>query len=424
MLVSLFELETAVDPERFKVAIAEAMGRHEHLKSKVTLMADGNAFFEAIPRPKVKVSIEKYEPAESEDEESLLDIAFEWADEAVKFDLDLSSGELMRHILISDGKTLVWGIASHYLTGDALSIQYLARDVFALLDDSDLKLPPLAWQAPAAADMISFKDLAWPARLKVKRLNKLWRHEGKAFGWGDLSRMRQNFHEAYPLHVLHDVLEPETVRGLRALSRKHNIHFCSLFAAAYIKATNENDSILVQVSTRPEGYEGVGTYLGGVTPELGKKRGERPLLEIAKLFSEKLDEDITNPQKLHHAAIVLLGMEGSLIDAGYYSAYDGNKSKTALMMRQLYGLGGSGSGTQLSNLKVVPAKAAYRFGKVNAGYCLTPVAPNVSRNVSVMTVGETLGFTVGFYQDPAYENFLMEKVLGMLREAAAGAEGV
>lgn len=418
MMITLFEIDRGVDLDRFRVAIAEAMNRHEQLKSKITLHTDGRAYYEPINRAVVKVDIETYEPAEDEDEESLLDIAFEWAQEAVRFSLDLGSGELMRHILIGDGVSTVWGIASHYLAGDAPSLQYLARDVFACLDDSSLKLSPLAWQEPADEHLPSEQSLAWPAKLRVKRMNKLWAREGKAFTWPDLARMQENFHAAWPLHTLHASLEPEVVRALRELARREDVHFCTLIAGCYVKATTEKDPVSILVDTRPDGFEGVGTYQGGVSLDISKIRGEQPLLTLAKNFSAQMDENMKDPQKLHHAAIVLLGISESLIDSGYYYAYDGLNAKSAEQMAQLYGLTRAGTGMQLSNLKIIPAEKSYAFGAIRQVYVIPPMAPNFSRSISlVSTPGERLGIAVNFYQDESYENFLLRKVCGMLKEA-------
>lgn len=421
MMVTLFGIEGAVDTDRFKVAIAEAMNRHEQLKSKITLKADGEAYYEPISRAVVKVDIEKYEPAESDDEESLMDIAFEWADEAVCFSLDLSSGELMRHLILSDGETAVWGIASHYLAGDAPSLQYFARDVFALLEDSQLKLKPLAWQAPDESDVPGEDSLSWPAKFKVKKINKLWRREEKSFSWPDLSRMEKNFHEAYPMYILHTDLEPEVTAALRELARRENVHFVSLFAAAYAKATAEKDTQSVSLSTRPPQYEGVGTYQGSIGLDLSKIRGEHSLTSVAKILSEQMTNNMKDPEKVHHAHIVLLGMDETLIDAGYYQAYDGLDSKAAEMMRQLYGLADVGSGTQLSNLGIIPAKESYAFGEINEVYLIPPLAPNFTRSISLATAGGHMGIIVSFYQDEAYENFLLEKTIGMLKEAVGFA---
>ncbi len=417
MMVTLFEITGNVDLDHFKVALASAMNRHEQLKSKITIKGDGEAFYEPIPRANVKLKVETYEPAEDDDVESLMDIAFEWAEEAVTFSLNLSEGELMRHILLSDGVKAVWGIASHYLAGDAPSIQYLARDVFALLDDSSLKLAPPEWRAPENEEVLNVDALAWPAKFKVKRMNKIWQREGKSFTWPDLERMQKNFHEAYPLYILHESLEAEFTDALRQLAHDHKLRFSMLFAAAYLKATADKEAVSLLLSTRPEGYEGVGTYQGGISIDVSKMR-EHDLLEIAKMLSDKTDEAIQKPEQVHHSAIVLLGMDENLIDSAYYFAYDGYKAKSAEMMAQLYGLTRVGSGTQINNMTVIPAEEEYAFGRITQVYVIPPLAPNFSRSISLSTVSGRLGIVVNFYLDEAYENFLLKKVISMLREAA------
>lgn len=413
MMLSFFEIEGGPDPERVKRAIARAMGRHEQLKSKITLKHDGEAYYEPIPKPEVRVAIETYEPPESDDEESLLDIAFERAEEMVQLNLDLSSGELMRHLILSDGEMTVWVIASHYLAGDAYSMQYLAGDVFRILDEPETKLEEIPWY-DASEGVPGSEVLSWPSKKRVSRLNKIWKREGKAFDWNDLKRMQTNFHEAWPLHVFQKSFEPAFTRAMQELVRRENLHFFSPFAAAFAKASAERDHVSLLVSTRPEGYEGVGTYQGGVSLPMPKGRTE-DLLELARSFSETADQEMKLPEKLHHSAVVLYGIDETLIDAGYYSAYDALKSKAAMAMAQIYGFRQSGSGMQLSNLKVTPIPCAYGFGSLKRIFLLPPMAPNFARSISLATAGENLGMMVSSYGDRAYENFLTEKTEEILR---------
>lgn len=418
MLITLFHLRGDIDLTRFASAIEKAMGRHEQLCSRIVQTPEGQAGYVPMEKPRVEITTETYEPAESADEESLTDIAFEWADAAVRFQMDLAEGELMRHVLISDGLETIWGVASHYLAGDAFSIQFLAKDVFRILDQPGTELSLLPWQEVKEADLPLENYMFFTDKLKFKRINKMWAKDKRVFGSDDLRRMHHNFHEAYPLHSVHTELSAETVESLQRLTAERKVRFSSLLGAVFVMASRETDALSLPVSIRPEGYEGVGNYLGSLSLQVPKKVSS-DLWSAAVDLTEKIDKGMTMPTLLHHSAIILQGVSDTLIDAGYYAVYDGFKSTAALQMSGLYGLTTAGTGTQINNLKILPLAGRYGFGFVEHVYVMPPMAPNFARIVGVATVENRLSITMTFYQDKAHEQRLLDRVKEILETTAS-----
>ncbi len=402
--VTIFQLNGGIDPDEMKQRIASAMNRHEQLKSRIVSTADGEGGYEPISEAIAEVEVETYEPAESEDEESLLDIAMEWAVEAAALRLDLAKGELMRHLLLTDGNESVWAIVSHYLAGDAYSIQYLARDVLEGHSES------LAWQ-DVSVEVPDVSALALPARKKLQNMNRKWEKTKKVFLQEDFRRMHRNFHDAYPIHYHYREFDEELTEILQTVARSRNASFTAILAAAFVQASAEPDVVSVSVSTRPESYEGVGIYIGGVGLKPPKRQDYWGMVEQ---FTRTLADEGTNPLKLFHTDMIAGSFAGSLLDAGYYAAFDAFKDKTAQEMQQIYGLSSPGTGTQLNNLKQVPLPS----DQVARVYVFPPLTPSYTRVVGVATVDKRLTFTLAAYREEDYQQTVLDRVVELLREIA------
>ncbi len=405
-----------LDLERFRDAICRAMGRHEQLCSRIVQTSDGEAGYEPIAEPVCRVSIETYEPADPDDEEteSLMDIAMEWAKEEVKKTFDLASGELMRHVLISDTVETIWGIAYHYLAGDAMSFQYLAGDVFALLEAPETELAPIAW-VKQPMEMPEQAALALPARQKLQNMNKRWAKSRTVFTNEDFARMHRNFQEAYPLHLMYEELDEGVVSGLRAVSRARNVRFTALVAAAVALASQEKDTISVIVDVRPMDYRGFGVYSGGLGLQIPKKL-TADFWDYATAFSNKIDSEIHNNVKLFHTELIAGDFDGTLLDAGYYARYDAFGDKTAEEMAVIYGIASPGTGTQINNMREVPLASNYSFGRLENVYFFPAMTPSYARAVGTATVGGRMAMTWSFYRDEPHELDLMRRTLEILRE--------
>lgn len=406
-LLHIYSFRGQIDPKRFRDCISSAMHAHEHLCQKVSISDEGEATFEALEEPQVRVEIEEYEPPESDEEETLVDIAFQWAEESVRYNFDVFSGEMIKHVLLTDGESFVWGIASHYLAGDAKSIQFMVRDVLKLMDDKAFVLGTVPWEPLDSANVPNENKLFFTAKRQVRKMNQEWLRSAKSFGPRDRERMSKNFHEAYPMHILHERLDKKTFQALQNLCREKRIHFSALLAAAYYKASSDTDNVHFTVSTRKPGYEGVGIYQGGIQVEYPKFTGD--LMSLAHKISIKMAEKLDNPNAVHHSAIVLQGIEGTLIDAGYYAAYDGLKNKSAQTIQGMYGISSAGKGFQISNLGVIYSEEEFNFASLEEVYFLAPFIPNFARMIGVITIGDTMTITHACYVDPDFERLVLER---------------
>ncbi len=412
----MYRFGDGLDLALLKEAIRKAMGRHEQFCSRIVQTPDGEAGYEAIAEPVCAISVDTFEPATSDDEESLMDIAVEWAEEQAKERFDLASGELMRHVLISDTEETIWAIAYHYLAGDAMSFQYLAEDVFSLMEDPDLELAFIPWMEQPLA-MPDASALALPARQKLQNMNKRWAKKTRVFGQEDFERLHTNFHEAYPLHLLFDELDEDIVLGLQSASREHNVRFTAMLAAAVALASQEKDTISVIVNVRPTDYRGVGIYSGGLGLQ-APKRFNPGFWDFAEEFSKKLDNELGNTAKMFHTELIAGHFDGTLLDAGYYSRYDAFSDKVAEEMAHVYGIVSAGSGTQMNNMRVLPLAEDYAFGRLENVYFFPAMTPSYARAVGIATIGGRMAVTWSYYHDEVYETDLLERTLAILREVA------
>lgn len=405
IMVQIFALSGAVSPALFREKLSKAMNRHEYFRTRVVETRDGDAFYEEIAEAVVSLEIEEFEPAESDDEESMVDIAFEWAEEAVQYPMAIQRGELMKHRLFTDGETMAWAVASHYLAGDAYSILYLARDVFRALDQPQYKLDLLAWKPLDISKLPDDSNLFFTARRKVKKLNQTWQKDKRSFTPNDRERMTKNFHEAFPMKFYHTELDQETVLALRELADREGLRFTSLIGAAYYMASAEKDNLHITVSTREAGNEGAGIYQGGI--QLDYPKMAMDTLGMAKKISAKMDELLNRPTAVHHSASVLLGLEGTLIDAGYYAAFDALDNASAKTIRSMYGLSGQGRGMQISNLKNCFEDEDYAFATIDNIYLMPPFINNFARMIGVVSVQNRMSITHAAFYDKEYEQIIL-----------------
>lgn len=414
--ITLFAFKGAVDADLMKAKIKEAMNAHPFLKQKIRVDEKQEAYYEPIDKAVVDVEIDRYEPANDEDEESLLDIALEEAKEAVAWPMDVFRGQFMKHKLYTDGESLVWLISSHYLGGDGQSILYLARDVFRLMDQPGIRMEKVPHEELDTSDLPDEKSLFFLSKMRVKSLNRQWEKKGKAFSPEDRNRMHKNYHEAYPILLNTLKLEGEVVENLYEVARLRNIHLASLVAAAYYKATQDTDKAHFQVSTRPENYEGVGIYQGGIQVDYPK--GTSDLLEMADKISADMTEKLNTPNMVHQSASILMGLHPGLIDSGYYAAYDAYENPTAKVLQGMYGLTGQGTGFQINDMGRIYEDEEFSFAKLEEVYLFAPFISNFTRLIGLVTLDDKLFISQEAYMDQSFEKIVLERVEKSLREIA------
>lgn len=406
-MVSIFRFKGAPDFDKLKQAIETVMNKHELLVSKVTRDEDGRAFYSDNKEANVVVNVELFEapdPDDDEDEyETMLDIALEWAQEEDTIPLNLAIGEYMHHGIFSDSVDTVWAISSHYLAGDAFSIQYLARDVLKEYENPG-STELVYYEQDSFNPIEAFESYGFNDQRQLKSLNKRWAREGKTFTWEEYQEMYDNFHAAYKLSTLTMSLDKETSQAIIKKAKAEDKKLSAVISAAFSAATEERESFAYPLSTRPEAYEGVGVYGGSVTvtPPI-KLRLDTSLEATIERVDDELKAKSSDEEQMQRSNIIISILDGSLVDSAYYAAFAGYKTKSSETVRKMFSLDKAGEGMQINNLGELVLDAEYSFGELNEYYYIPSMIYNFRRGVSFITHDEQLFFTSTFYQKPNVE---------------------
>ena len=420
-MVNVLRFKGMPNIDRFKEAIRLAMSRHEILNTKVSINKDGQAFYEKIEEPLVKIDYQAYEAVEAEDlseVETMLDIALDWVKDEDEIPLEINKGEYMHHGIFTDTKETVWAISSHYLAGDAQSIQYLIRDVLFIYENEiesieSIPLKPLDIDLKQAFN----DELNFLQRRQVNKLNKAWAKTNKSFSFEEYEYLYKRFHKHYSLSTLTMSLDEETSKSLIAKASAKDYHLNAVIAAAYNQVTEENETFTFPLSTRSKGYEGMGIYGGSVNviPKRLSTNPDRLEDNIIKI-NEQLDKNMQDTSRLERSNIIVANLNGNLIDSGYYAAFAEYKNQSSKEMQKLFSLHKTGSGMQINNLGLLDYPQEYSFGELEEVYYIPSIIPNFRRAISYNTFAGKLFFTSSYYQKDNVELLFLSRFKDQLTE--------
>ena len=428
-MTSVFRFAGLINSESFEKAIELAMNKHELLCSTVYRNDDGVAYYKYEPGTKaqVKLSVEKYEPADPEDEdiENMLDIAKEWLNEEEKVLLDIRSGEFMHHGIFTDGVETVWAISSHFLAGDFLSIKIFAKEVLEIYESilsnkhKNVDTSFIAFEEDNFNLDAGIERLSFPIKRQIKRLNKNWQRQGARFDWEDFEKIHKNFHEAYSIKKIFDTIDGDTTQVILQESIKTNISLDSLLAAAFQLASRENESFAFPLSTRIESNKSFGQFSGSITLERAGGFLQNDLLTNAKKIDSRLNEKLeakNSDEIINRSNILIAAYAGTLIDSAYYAAFDGFKNTSAGLMQKIFSLDKAGEGMQINNLGDINFESENL--SLRETYFVPSFLPNFRRVIAFDIVGDNLCLSSSFYQDDKVEYLIFEKVKDLLQDFA------
>ncbi len=430
-MVSIFRYSGAPDLARFEEAIKLGMSKHELLCTELYREGDEAAFYKKREdsQPVVQINTETYESVdpEEDDVETMLDIAIDWALEENPKVYNIDEGEWMHHGIFSDGNETVWAISSHYLAGDAQSIQFLARDCIEIYEDliaapksESTSVEKLVPYHPENFDFAAgFQKMSFFQKRHVNSLNKKWKKSTKSFDKVDFENMNSNFHNVYKQKSLVKRIDKESSIKLLEKLQANDLSLSTIIPASFIISSQERETMAYTLSTRTEGYEGVGVYGGSVTlPQISILNSTTDLLETAKAIKKELDPALSDEQRIQRSNIIVANLDGNLLDSAYYSAFADWKNPASDLMQKTFSLKRSGEGMQINNIGELPQSKSNSFGELKEVYYIPSILPNFRRALAFNFVDGEMFITNTFYQDEKVELLIFNRAVEALEEFA------
>lgn len=387
-----------VSPEALRAAIAKATERQATLCSRVVQDWDGTAYF--VPCEPIPVCV-----TELKSEETLRAVM----QREIRTPFDIEHGEWMRHYFTEEKGCSVWFFACHHMAGDGLSVLFFIRDVQAAAAD-----PLLQWERQpfrlCRPGSLGGK-LPAPMRWGIHAMNWQWGKDGKTFGPEDRERMAGTYWRGRVLSMEHATVEKAWVERVLTACRAHNVTLTAAWVAAVLMTDVDSADVGIAVSARPMDFDGMANWATGISIRCTPKSEDFwKTAQDIRHFVLKKQGDVNQRNFL----LNFLGeLSPTLIDASYFSAFDGLKSKAVGRVTNMFGYGGRPKGCSVTNLLCAPFEADF----IERIEFYPPMVPNARRLFGLVTVGGKLEITLQSFEPEEETSRVLNAALNqMLRE--------
>lgn len=385
-------------------AVTKAVTSHEILSCKITLDEQGQAYYERIEQPLVRIESFTGDWVTVVQEQETM--AFDWA-----------NGELIRFFVKRQQDSFQLLIVAHHLAGDGLAVFYLLDDVVQALNGHDLIEQPLQLYDPTP--ILAKSKLSLGMRFMLRGLNRKWQKTGQSFTYADYQEMFQRYWQNRKTEILCEELDEAQLSALKQRAKQQGITLNSLLTAAFAQAAQAPSDIGLAASIRPPTYRGMGNYATGISIRYrytDAKDFERNAQAIHKLIYAKLE----NPKKKFFLLHFMNEVAPTLIDAAYFSAYGGYTNKTAQTVRNLFGYGGKPKSISITNLTTLDLNQQEGKYSLTAVQFVPPLVPNARRIIGICTYRERMSITLHVEHNDqlAEEKAFFEAAMRELRKQA------
>ncbi len=391
------ELAAQVSAEALASAISRAAHRQASLCSRAVLNNNGEA--ELVPCEPAPVQVTQFEGAQ---ELELL------RSREAQTPLEPENALWMRHSLGTvDGKT-IWLLSMHHVAADGLSVLYFIRDTLLALKDENL-----CWQTEpfmlCDPSKLGGKS-PLPLRLLVGGIARGWEKEKRLFTPHDRQRVTQGYWSGRELCAVSRAIEGAELERVLSLCRANGVTLTAAICATMLDADGKASEAALAVSIRPKGFEGAANWATGITVKRGKQ--QKPLFEAAAEFKRGMDEKLGSEAKRNYLLKFLDLIPPTLMDASYFSVFDGLQSKPAAAIAGLLGYTRDPKGLSMTNLLRAPIDEA----DVKSIRFYPPLMPNIRRLVGMATVGSRLEITLQSFEPPEECERYLDKVISLITE--------
>ena len=365
------------------LAIRTAIRQHARLTSKIVQEENGDCYFEVDPDDDAwEVAIVD---RDDDDEDALESLIHEQERQA----FDFENGELLRFFVINHKDYSQLVIVAHHLVGDGLALVYLVLDIMLHLSGAGPKTANAPLQQFDLTTLPATVKLPLMLRILCRSMNLQWRRSRHIFRTADYQRMFDHYWEARETGLSTASVAGEQLAQLMAAAGAHRLSLDAILATAFLQAARYENTAAIAVNLRESANEGMGHFSTGVSFQHTFDES-RSFWENTASVQQRIDDKLKNDQKKYFMLKFMAILEPTLIDAAYFSAFDGLQDASAARIRDMYGYGGSGKGVSLTNLNRLPIPDRYGPFGIEKLVVIPSLAPNATRVVGAATLGEQM----------------------------------
>jgi Condensation domain len=336
-IIMLARFKTILLELKLREALSAVRLRYPMMNARIEQDESGNARFAADYTTEFEIKV-----FDKISEVQWLDLAWN----AQKIPFNLSAGPLIRFLLLNavDSTDLV--VICHHAICDGLSLSYLIKDTARFLLDPGLKFEPLPFPPGISDDAFPFSvKPAWLIQFVVARLNRSWQKTKKVFVEADYVRLFKTYWQANRTGVLISSLSQDATSALISKCRAEGVTVNSAIITALSYANFATHSAhpsylkkaLMPINVRnlfkhaQNGNFGL-LALGAQVPVPSTGRD---FWEIARRFDVRTKLLLAHPKRYLKQVAPLNCVDPTLIDAIYFSAYDGFRNQSAKRFKGL-----------------------------------------------------------------------------------------
>jgi len=358
-----------------------------------------------------------------------------------KIRFELSTGPLVRFILMQSSDISEVLIICHHVICDGTSLAILARDLLLYIGNPDRTVqeipePPLATPDNFPMDIKIGKAI----NFAIKKMNDLWQKNKLIFDEEDEYNIFRAFWENYRFKIISVELSKNGTSKLVESCRQQGVTVNSALNTAFLAARNSirgpfkggKRNIMVPVNTRkhyknPIG-EHVGVYVSGFDLQFSFNP-KKNFWENAKIFNDKARENLYINKMFKFAAITDL-VDQSMVDArqftlfgnlvpSNYSRYEkihsySNDEKNIANKRAKKQIP-KFPGLAITNLGLLDYPTKYGSLELERFIFITSGTPFIELVIPVVTVAGRLTFTINYLEENT-DTSTMEKIKNKVLE--------
>jgi len=386
-------------------AIQKAVRKHAVSSLGIVIGPDGESRFQPVPQRDAPVSIVEAEC----DLERLLN-------EQHGIPFDAAGGEFFRFFLFRQSEKTQLVIVANHLAGDGLSIVFLLRDIMTALEHPCVAYPMQPLQL--------MEDFGYPAdsepmllpRLAIKRINQQWNKDKRAFGRDEYLDMYRSYWSGRRLKLVCAELSGQDLQGLIKRCKQASVTINSALTAAFLFALPTCDAGMA-VSVRPEGYEGLGNFVSGISVQY-RWDAKRSFWSNVRTVHETIYQKLNNPRKKYYVLQSLKRVEPTLIDAMYFTLYAGFQNRMAQTMLDLSKYSEKRRHTlSLTNLARPKIPADYGNYALSAVAFVPPLIATSRMMLGVVTLGDRMTITMQYEETDRSKDYdrALSQAVAMLK---------
>ena len=357
-------------------AFQKAVSAHEILSMKVTLLENGEAYYE-----------------ENGKGNQIYFETISWRsilkrEEKKRFKID--EGEFLKcfcYEIDEQGCKLLF--LMHHLGGDGKSLVYFIESFMKALSGEELEFNEIRTIPAGDMDEKSLRDRLGPYSFFPKSYNGKWEKDKdrKTFTFEDLDAAHENYWTDRESDVKEYVIKPKIVSRIMDRCHEWNVGFTAYITTCFMRRFGRKLDVGYAIDAREDGNRCMGNQASGISLKYAynyNKSFEKNVKKVQKLLDNKLEDDQARGVLLAFIAAI----EPTLLDAANFEHAGTFHSKTSKSFAKTMGYGKKTKDLSITNLTKLDIPDTYGELKISYFSFIPPVVSNGKNIIGLSTLGE------------------------------------